>query len=146
MRPMSVITTLAKHTLLYAFVFLVCRLPVNAQQDSLSGNLSVPAHPRLLMTTADEQAINENIKSNKTWKTVQEAILRQCDSLLTLQPSTRDMTGIRLDTYRYCLYRIFFLSYAWRTTHEKKYFNQAERELLAVSGFSDWNPSHYLDV
>lgn len=38
------------------------------------------------------------------------------------------------------------LSYAWRTTGDQKYFNRGEKELLAVSAFSDWNPSHFLDV
>ena len=129
------------------FLFmLILSLHAIAQQDSITAGTTVPAHPRLLMTAADEAAIMKNIASSTTWSTVQQAILRQCDSLVKLSPSTRDMTGIRLDANRYCLYRIFFLSYAWRTTHEKKYFNQAEKELLAVAAFADWNPSHYLDV
>ncbi len=45
------------------------------------------------MTTADEKAIQQNIQSNKTWKAVQDAILKQCDSLLTLQPFHPDMTA-----------------------------------------------------
>ena len=31
-------------------------------------------------------------------------------------------------------------------TREEKYLKRAEKELLAVSAFSDWNPSHFLDV
>jgi hypothetical protein len=31
-------------------------------------------------------------------------------------------------------------------TGEEKYFLRAEKELLAISKFSDWNPSHFLDV
>ena len=31
-------------------------------------------------------------------------------------------------------------------TSEKKYLNRAVKEMLAVSAFSDWNPSHFLDV
>ncbi|MFT3934451.1 MAG: heparinase II/III family protein [Chitinophagaceae bacterium] len=140
------ISNIKKISIVYTCLLVLCVQSLKAQPDSVTANFPVPNHPRLLMTKADELVIQKNIKSNKTWQAVQQAILHQCDSLITLSPSTRDMTGIRLDTYRYCLYRAFFLSYAWRTTQEKKYFNQAEKELLAMARFSDWNPSHYLDV
>ncbi len=51
-----------------------------------------------------------------------------------------------LDKSRECIRRIFFLSYAYRLTNDKKYFERAEKELLKVAQFSDWNPSHFLDV
>jgi hypothetical protein len=31
-------------------------------------------------------------------------------------------------------------------TGEAKYFDRAEKEMLAVAAFTDWNPSHFLDV
>jgi hypothetical protein len=31
-------------------------------------------------------------------------------------------------------------------TNDERYAQRAEREMLAVSHFSDWNPSHFLDV
>lgn len=142
----STLLYLPKNKWMHFFCLAIFSLQLHAQPDSIIAGTAVPAHPRLLMTAADEAAIIKNIASSKTWSTVQKVILHQCDSLIKLAPSTRDMTGIRLDANRYCLYRIFFLSYAWRTTHDKKYFNQAEKELLAVAAFTDWNPSHYLDV
>ncbi|MBC8153266.1 MAG: heparinase II/III family protein, partial [Bacteroidetes bacterium] len=33
-----------------------------------------------------------------------------------------------------------------RMTNQDKYLKRAEKELLAVSAFSDWNPTHFLDV
>ena len=42
--------------------------------------------------------------------------------------------------------RILFLSYAYRITGDEIYFQRAEEELLTVCRFSDWNPSHFLDV
>ncbi len=127
-------------------VSLLANFRTAAQVQLVDAAWKIPAHPRLLMTTADEENIRKSIQPGTVWKTVQDAILRQCDSVLTLKPSERVMTGIRLDTYRLCEYRIFYLSYAWRITHQKKYFDQAEKELLAVCNFSDWNPSHFLDV
>jgi hypothetical protein len=44
------------------------------------------------------------------------------------------------------LRRIFFLSYAYRTSGEVKYAERAEKEMVYIAGFSDWNPSHFLDV
>jgi len=130
-----------------AFVFsIVFILRLQGQEHVIDTLPVVPPHPRLLMTMGDEQRIREAVGSDKTWKEVHQAILHQCDSLLTLPPSERVMEGIRLDANRWCLYRVFYLSYAWRITHEKKYFDQAEKELMAICGFKDWNPSHYLDV
>jgi hypothetical protein len=57
------------------------------------------------------------------------------------------MIGRRLlSTSRELLKRVFYLSYAYRMTKNEKYLQKAEREMLAVSAFSDWNPSHFLDV
>ena len=106
----------------------------------------VPPHPRLLMSLEDEQRIRQAVQTDGVWQGVHEAILGRCDSLLQLPVSERVMEGLRLDANRWCLYRVFYLSYAWRITKDKKYFVKAEQELLAICGWKDWNPSHYLDV
>jgi hypothetical protein len=57
------------------------------------------------------------------------------------------MTGRRLlSVSRDCLNRVTLLAAAYRMTGDLKYFTQAEAELLAAAAFSDWNPSHFLDV
>src|SRR3984893_12558222 len=67
--------------------------------------------------------------------------------MLALAPIERIQIGRRLlDKSREALRRLFFLSYAHRMTQQQKYLQRAERELLAISAFSDWNPSHFLDV
>jgi len=107
---------------------------------------AVPPHPRLLMLPEDEQRIRRAVQVDGIWREVNGAVLRCCDSLLQLPVSERVMEGLRLDANRWCLYRVFYLSYAWRITHERKYFEKAEQELLTICGWKDWNPSHYLDV
>lgn len=47
---------------------------------------------------------------------------------------------------RIALRRIYYLSYAYRMTGNEKYASRAEIEILAVCAFSDWNPTHFLDV
>lgn len=113
----------------------------------VSAAFGMPAHPRLLMTADDESAVRRNIKTNPVWLGVHNRILHQSDSLLNTQPVERVLLGVRLlAKSRDCLYRVFHLAYAWRLTGDRKYLVRAEKELLAASAFSDWNPSHYLDV
>ena len=89
----------------------------------------------------------KTVADDVTWKKVHSAILLECNNLLTRPPVERILIGRRLlDKSREALRRIFYLSYAWRTTNNVKYFNRAEKEMLAVSAFRDWNPSHFLDV
>jgi len=133
--------------LLMAFVQGITQVHYIDTVQFIAAGTKMPDHPRLLLLKGEEEQILQNIQVSKTWQSVQKEIIRQCDSLLPLPPVERILTGIRLlQKSRECLYRVFNLCYAWRTTHEKKYFDRAEKELLAVSRFSDWHPSHYLDV
>lgn len=105
------------------------------------------AHPRILLLENEETAIQENVASNAKWKKMHEAILSECEAIIEEPPVERIKIGRRLlSKSRECLRRVFYLSYAWRMTQEEKYFLRAEKEMLAVAGFSDWNPSHFLDV
>jgi hypothetical protein len=107
----------------------------------------IPEHPRLLLLRGEEKAILANVKADKNWARVHKIILTESDKMLALPTLERVQIGRRLlDKSRECLRRIFFLSYAYRTTLDKKYLVRAEQELLKVSNFSDWNPSHFLDV
>jgi hypothetical protein len=95
----------------------------------------------------EEQSVQKTIASDKAWRSVHLAILGECDSLENIPPLERIKIGRRLlDKSRESLRRVFYLSYAWRMTHNEKYLKRAEKELLAVSAFSDWNPTHFLDV
>jgi hypothetical protein len=89
----------------------------------------------------------QTIKNDATWSMAQQAIVAESDGIITLEPIKRIQIGRRLlDKSREALRRIFFLSYAFRTTNNNKYATRAEKEMLEIAGFSDWNPSHFLDV
>ncbi len=104
-------------------------------------------HPRLLLPKGDEKLFIQKIQSDKSLKKIHDAILAEGDRLISQPPVERIQIGRRLlDKSREALRRIFQLSYAYRTTGEKKYLQRAEKEMLAVANFSDWNPSHFLDV
>lgn len=117
-----------------------------AQTDYI-GNAQVPAHPRILLLKGEVKTLMKTIAADKTWTGLQQAILDESDNMIRLAPVERIKIGRRLlDKSREALRRLFFLSYAYRTTGDKKYAARAEKEMLAVSAFSDWNPSHFLDV
>ncbi|WP_080903769.1 heparinase II/III family protein [Parabacteroides sp. Marseille-P3160] len=108
---------------------------------------AIAAHPRLLMNRQEEERLKVNLTKNNDLAAVHEAILKNCNEMLNAAPVTRVMEGKRLlSVSRTALKRIFYLSYGYRMTGEPKYLTRAEREILAVCDFSDWNPSHFLDV
>ena len=99
------------------------------------------------MFRGDEAGIKKTITSNQTLTKLQNAILAESDKLISVAPIERIQIGRRLlDKSREALRRLFFLSYAYRMTGDDKYSQRAEKEMLAISAFSDWNPTHFLDV
>jgi hypothetical protein len=118
-----------------------------AQVDHLATTPKLPDHPRILLLKGEEETIKRTIGTDKTWGKLHQAILTESDVLLEVAPLERIQIGRRLlDKSREALRRLFFLSYAWRMTHQEKYLKRAEKELLTLSAFSDWNPTHFLDV
>lgn len=104
-------------------------------------------HPRLLLTQGGEEAVKRSITCFPSLLKVHERILKESDEILIQQMAERVMEGKRLlGVSRLALKRIFYLSYAYRMTKEEKYAYRATQEMLSVSRFPDWNPSHFLDV
>ena len=105
-------------------------------------------HPRLFAAPADFARAKALARREGTVNAyaVRRALAR-ADDLLDKPVLARIQTGRRLlAVSRQALYRISHLAMAWRLTGERKYLERGERELRAVCAFSDWNPSHFLDV
>lgn len=99
------------------------------------------------MRSGEESVIGEMIDNDKALRLVHDAIISECDRMLESEPVERVMQGKRLlHVSREALRRIFWLSYSYRMTGTSAYADRAIEEMLAVSAFSDWNPSHFLDV
>ncbi|MDR3653690.1 MAG: heparinase II/III family protein [Paludibacter sp.] len=131
--------------LYFILLSLVGFYPVAAQ--NISPESAIPDHPRILMLKGEETLLNKQIAENESWSSIQKNVLMGADSILKQQPLKRILIGKRLlDTSRESLFRIFMLSYAFRTTNNEKYAKRAEKELLAVCNFTDWNPIHFLDI
>ena len=103
--------------------------------------------PRLIYLKADEQKVKERIASDETLSAASEAAIRKADKVIKQPPVVRELTGRRLlHKSRECLERVLHLSYAYRMTGDAKYLQRCEQEMLAAAAFSDWHPSHFLDV
>ncbi len=107
----------------------------------------IAPHPRLLWPAGEEEAVRKAMADYPPLAKVHERILAESAGMLAQKPAGRVLVGRRLlGVSRLALNRIFYLSYAYRMTGEKKYAARAEEEMLAASRFTDWNPSHFLDV
>lgn len=90
--------------------------------------------------------INQRYYSQFRFKTVDLALKKSGNSIINL-PFWNTKIGKKIITYfQRSLEKGFVLSYLYRTTKEQKYFDAAEKELLQLSSFTDWNPTHFLDV
>jgi hypothetical protein len=104
-------------------------------------------HPRIMLLNGEEGEIHEAIAKSADLKSVHETLISRSNSMIGEQPVKRELIGRRLlDKSRKALHRMFFLSYSFRMTGDRKFFKRAQTEMLAVANFSDWNPSHFLDV
>ena len=100
-------------------------------------------HPRLLMRAGEEL----RIPSESMFARADSVIVAFSDAVLYEPPVTRTMVGRRLlHTSRETLKRIFWLGYTFRVHGGEAYARKVIDEMLAVSAFPDWNPSHFLDV
>ncbi len=118
-----------------------------AQTGHLGSTIIIPKHPRILLLRGQEQSIKNNILSDNSLNKINGVILSESDKMLLLPVSGKKLVGRRLlNVSRESLRRLFFLSYAFRLTHNYKYFKRAEEELVSLCSFDDWNPSHFLDV
>ena len=104
-------------------------------------------HPRLLLKTGDITAMRALPARSATAKVVHDRIVAESERIIGLEPVERVKVGKRMIAVsREALKRIFYLSYAYLTTDDIRYAQRAEREMLAISEFEDWNPVHFLDV
>ncbi len=137
-----------KTTIAVLFFYLITlSISLFAQTDSINTDIPLPGHPRILLLKGEEKNIQEAIRSNKTLSKIHLAILAASDTLLAKAPLQRIQIGRRLlDKSRECIRRVFYLSYAYRLTGKDVYLKRAEKEMLAVAAFENWNPTHFLDV
>jgi len=128
----------------YSIVLLLILSPAFAQERDLS---NVPAtHPRLFLLKGEETALRKKINSDEFLNSIHRTILRKSDEFLGKPLLKPELTGERMLTVsRTALTYIYYLSYAWRMTGDKRYAERVKKELQNVCAFTSWHPEHFLD-
>ncbi len=104
-------------------------------------------HPRLFLERSEIRRIRQAISDDRVSRTVFEQVRKRAKEMVGKEPLERKKTGKRLlGVSRTYLRRITHLALTYRLTGKDRFLEQAKKELLAASNFSDWNPSHFLDV
>lgn len=130
--------------LLSVIFLLQCQKEKPSTVDTTVGELE---HPVLLLQKGEESELRNLFATEPIWEEMHFAILRKCNDFFGKPRLKRELTGRRLlSVSRECIRRLFYLSYAYRMTGAERFLERAEAEMLAVAAFSDWNPSHFLDV
>jgi hypothetical protein len=118
--------------------------PVTIQY--LKANLR-KSSPRLVLTPAIEKTLKKKINSDPVVKSYYAAMKANAKQIQQAPLLTRKMEGRRLlAVSREMLYRMNILSMVYRLEKDPAVLKRIDDELKAVCSFSDWNPSHYLDV
>lgn len=144
-----------KNTRIVLFLTLIlmsvsCQKLESAPAVVVQGKEVLP-HPRLLFTSADEKALKLKLKTVPLLDSLHTALLVEADKLLLVplqEYKLRDVNYVQdiLMISREQVYRMITLSLAYRLSNDQRYLQKAEKELVHVCNFPNWNPEHYLDV
>lgn len=135
--------------LLIWFCIIACRKDETTPFAKLPTNLKNLKidHPRLFLTDQKLEELKVARKTDAVLDKYVNAVIATANSIITKPMLTRELIGPRLlDVSRELLKRSSYLAMAYRFTGEKKYLDAAVNNLKAVCEFTDWNPSHFLDV
>jgi hypothetical protein len=107
----------------------------------------LPEHPRLLLRKADWDALSRDREAGRIPEELVTSIHRSAAEVLKSEPSQRVVEGRRLlGVSREVARRVVHLAFSHRTGGANGCARRAIEEMMAAAAFTDWNPSHFLDV
>lgn len=107
----------------------------------------IKPHPRLFLNAERMEQVRQKIEKDPCWNSYYRSLKACGDDLLKQPLLERKMEGRRLlGISRAAISRIFVWSFLWEYEKDPQYFHRAEKEMLNIAQFFDWNPSHFLDV
>ncbi len=107
--------------------------------------LEAAAHPRLLINADDLKTLKTTVQTNAVAKQFHETILARCEEILGEGDLSKALVYNRLTAVsEKALERILFLSYGYRMTNKAEYLIQAEKDINAVCGWTDWNGENWI--
>lgn len=118
--------------------------PFNA--EFVKANL-VSTQPRLGFNKKIEKEFLQKLKTDPVSQNMYQALRKEAYLILEEPLLERKLEGRRLlHVSREILYRMNCLAMVYRVEKDKKILTRIDDEIRSVSQFSDWNPSHFLDV
>jgi len=118
-------------------------------QPVLTGILSTlrKDHPRLMLSASVIEEIKSKRKNDALLDKYASAVIASANSIVNKAPLARVLTGPRLlSVSRELLHRVTHLSLAFHLTSDPRFLDAVVSQMKTVCAFSDWNPSHFLDV
>jgi len=108
---------------------------------------ALPEHPRLIIGKEAWEALPARMEKDPVVGGIVRTCIARADRVMGEETLTRELEGRRLlGVSRDAIMRVVDLSTAWKVTKNRRYLERCRDELIAVCGFTDWNPSHHLDV
>jgi len=112
----------------------------------LKANL-LKTQPRLVLNPTIEKNLRLKLKTDPVVQNMYKAIQLNAAEIQTKPFLERKLEGRRLlGVSREMLYRANMLGMTYRIDKDSKVLKRLNDEVVAVCNFSDWNPSHFLDV
>ncbi len=147
-----------KMNLLICLLCTVLMLPAFAQQhepQKLQNPITVDylkkyllkSQPRLVLNADLEKLVKSKLKTDPVIQNMYKAIQANAAVIQGKPLLERKLEGRRLlGVSREMLYRMNMLGMVYRFDKDTKVLARINDEVIAVCNFTDWNPSHYLDV
>jgi hypothetical protein len=105
------------------------------------------SQPRLVLNAATERNFKKRLKTDPVVQNMYKAIRLNAVEIQNEPLLERIKIGRRLlSVSREMLYRMNMLGMVYRIDKDPKVLQRINDEVVAVCNFSDWNPSHFLDV
>jgi hypothetical protein len=118
--------------------------PVDVQY--LKKNL-YKSQPRLVLNSKIEKQLKKDLKTDPVVQNMYKVIQLNASEIFDEPLLERVMAGRRLlHVSREMLYRINMLGMVYRIENDDEILQRINDEVVAVCNFTDWNPSHFLDV
>ena len=105
------------------------------------------SQPRLVLNAKIERNLRKKLKTDPVVQNMYKAVKLNAETIFEQPLLERNVIGRRLlGTSREMLWRVNTLAMVYRMDKEPKMLERLNKEVIAVCNFSDWNPSHFLDV
>ena len=107
-----------------------------------------PDHPRLLIGKDEIKRIRKIVDTNADAGLLMENLKHKAEQYLKepTVPFIPSDDGNFLKVSRTALKRISTLAGLYLISRDRRYFEKARDELVAIASLKDWNPAHFLDV